>query len=99
MSGAKPEIRNQKSEASPNDEIRTTNEEVLMNRRQVCVPVVLFLLCSSMSMAAAPTTRAVPATLPAKRPGIPRIALAGDSTVTDTAGWGTGFAKALGDKV
>ena len=29
----------------------------------------------------------------------PRIALVGDSTVTDKAGWGVGFAKLLGDDV
>jgi pectinesterase len=39
------------------------------------------------------------AAIPPKKPGMIRIALAGDSTMTDDAGWGVGFNELLADNV
>src|SRR5690349_1816151 len=50
--------------------------------------LLIVSLCTVCVMAA-------PSTQPAKV----RIALAGDSTVTDKSGWGVGFAKAMKDDV
>ncbi len=47
---------------------------------------------------AAPPTQAI-ANYPAKKPGAIRIALAGDSTMTNDAGWGVGFNQMLGDNI
>src|SRR5215475_11768042 len=52
------------------------------------IRIVMFVLCAC-AIAAAPSTE--PTTGRAKV----RIALAGDSTVTDKVGWGVGFAKQL----
>jgi lysophospholipase L1-like esterase len=55
--------------------------------------LALFLPLAAWSRAGAPTT--APATEPTTRLVTIRIVLAGDSTVTEKAGWGTGFAKCL----
>jgi pectinesterase len=57
--------------------------------RRARLPVVVLLLMGSITLAGdTPPSRAAPAV---------RIALAGDSTVTDDAGWGLGFKKALNE--
>src|SRR5690242_13890992 len=53
------------------------------------IRVLTIALCIAACVAAAPSTQ--PTTHRAKV----RIALAGDSTVTDKVGWGVGFAKQL----
>ena len=64
-----------------------------MNFRSIAcsarVTVVVLLLVVAAQV------RAAPATQPTTVPAAVRIALAGDSTVTDEAGWGAGFAACL----
>ena len=60
-------------------------------------PRLVFLILLSLVSLAGTFTRAADA--PAKSDGKIRIVLAGDSTVTDSAGWGKGFAKCFDDKV
>jgi pectinesterase len=54
-------------------------------------------LASSFTHAAGPTTRK--SDIPEVRPAKVHIVLAGDSTVTDNAGWGKGFADCFGEDV
>jgi hypothetical protein len=66
---------------------RFKREAAILNNMSIArfFPVVLFMI-------------AVQCVVAAGQPAKVRIALAGDSTVTDNAGWGLGFAKSLGDK-
>ena len=59
--------------------------------------MVFFLPLVALSWADTPAT--APTTEPTTRLAKIRVVLAGDSTVTDNAGWGAGFAKCLTDDV
>ncbi len=69
-----------------------------MNHRNLplpCVLAALFTIAAALSYAL--PTRAQDGTAgPPASPAKTRIVLAGDSTVTDHAGWGVGFARCLG---
>jgi pectinesterase len=62
----------------------------MMHRSTVIVVLALFFMAVGSAFAEVPATRVAPKM---------RIVLAGDSTVTDKAGWGTGFAALLADDV
>ena len=56
---------------------------------------LVFVLTAATAVCRAQAPAAAPAATPAANSALPLVALAGDSTVTDTAGWGAAFAKLL----